>query len=490
MPLLDPASEIILHARDLHTTLHGVIERMFVHENAEGELEEVTKPKPGHTRKELRQFKWLLAGYVGRVGRWSNQQYVDSYQGPKRSLYQRVVGELHLTVCKDQRGLLKSFLKCEKLILKTKDYNVANVPRVINSRSPGFNVLLGTYIKPMESKICRGIAKVYNNKFKSVGPIVAKALNARQIGRLIYRKWANFKEPVVLMLDARRFDQHVSVEALGWEHSVFKTIAIDEGDLNDLLRQQVRNKFNIHTDDGQVRGCIDGMRMSGDVNTGLGNCLITCGMTFSYATHCKVQIDAIDNGDDIAVFLERCDLKRFLRDLKPYFEQLGFLMEIEGTAYHLEDIEFCQAKPVWEGPAPGHYLMVRTYKKSRSKDLTTYKSILNETQWNSYRVAIAHGGQALANNIPCVGAMYRMMKRGTNAKPDRYLANYGMEWMGKGMAKRPPDVHPNTRVSFERAMGVPVSSQLQQEAFFDAYIPRYEAPEIQDRAYARVFHTF
>lgn len=70
--------------------------------------------------------------------------------------------------------------------------------------------------------------------------VVAKGLTIDETGRLIARKWLGFARPVAVGIDASRFDQHVSAQALEWEHSIYNSI-FQSDELAMLLKWQINN---------------------------------------------------------------------------------------------------------------------------------------------------------------------------------------------------------------------------------------------------------
>ena len=70
-----------------------------------------------------------------------------------------------------------------------------------------------------------------------------------------------------------KFDMHVSPAALAWEHSIYTSIFPRDKFLKKLLRWQMNNRGAGYCGDGSLKYSVTGKRFSGDMNTGLGNCL-------------------------------------------------------------------------------------------------------------------------------------------------------------------------------------------------------------------------
>lgn len=109
---------------------------------------------------------------------------------------------------------ISAFVKAEKINLTEKP---DPAPRIIQPRDPRYNVEVGCYLKHTEKIMMKAIDQLFNPD--SDIQTVFKGLTADQSGRMMRRKWLKFRDPVALGLDASRFDQHVSRQALEWEHA-------------------------------------------------------------------------------------------------------------------------------------------------------------------------------------------------------------------------------------------------------------------------------
>lgn len=213
--------------------------------------------------------------------------------------------------------------------------------------------------------------------------------------------------------------------------------------------------------------------MSGDMNTALGNCLIMCGMVYAYAKSVGVRIRLINNGDDCAVIMERRDLPRFQRSLKTWFLEMGFTMSWDGVATCIEEIEFCQTRPVQTALG---WVMCRSPYVGLAKDtlcktpdmgnpLTGYR------RW-MYQVGVAGG--ALASGVPVFQAAYAAFRtlgmRCTKAQGIGDMSS-GFEHMAKGLVLKTVDVTSNARVSFWRAWGISPHVQELLEQEYNSFPP-------------------
>lgn len=279
------------------------------------------------------------------------------YTGRKRTIYQNAVDSLIEKPLTRKDGYLSTFLKAEKINFTAKP---DPAPRVIQPRLPRYNVIVGCYLKPLEHKIYRALAQMHGST------VVAKGLTIDQTGRLIASKWGQFHSPVAIGIDASRFDQHVSAQALRWEHSIYNKI-FESDELAEALKWQINNIGFARCKDGCIKYQKEGSRMSGDMNTALGNCMLMCCLIIAYLDSKNIKYDFINNGDDAVLFLERKH-QECLGDLPAWFERMGFTMVVEAPVYELEQVEFCQMRPIKLGA--NDVTMVRNYPSSLAKDLT------------------------------------------------------------------------------------------------------------------------
>jgi hypothetical protein len=142
------------------------------------------------------------------------QQFVDTFRGRKKMNYERALDQLRTEHCSvEADATINVFVKYEKVDHTTKK---DPVPRVISPRNPKFNLRLGRFLRPIEDRIFKSLGKLFGHK------TVMKGTNTEQTAEYLRQKWEMFKDPVAIGLDASRFDQHVSLDALIFEHSIYR----------------------------------------------------------------------------------------------------------------------------------------------------------------------------------------------------------------------------------------------------------------------------
>jgi len=271
-------------------------------------------------------------------------------------------------------------------------------------------------------------------------------------------------------LDASRFDQHVSQAALCWEHQQYIKCFTNQKHRNQLamlLELQLVNKCFGKVPDGEVKYTTDGGRMSGDMNTGLGNCLIMCAMIHSYAAFRGVDIKLANNGDDCVVFMETCDLNTFNTGLHSWFEKMGFNMVAEEPVYNIEEIEFCQTRPVFVGPGITDYIMVRNPHTAICKDTVSITPLDTDKQFRGWLNAVGTGGLSLTGGIPVWQDFYGSYQKYGKFNPKTQTGwGWGVRKLAENLDRKYKTPSPATRASFYVAFGITPDEQLCLERFY------------------------
>jgi len=341
---------------------------------------------------------------------------------------------------------MSTFVKLEKLPDNPAKPDPA--PRAIQPRAPRYNVELGRYLKKMEKNLCEGIAELWG------GATVMKGRNAHGVAKCMREMWEQFVDPVAVGLDATRFDQHVSVPALGFEHSLYVALTPEgrhRAKLKRLLQMQLRNRGYARAPDGSIKYEVDGRRMSGDMNTGLGNCCLMSAMMKGFCEKVGLTARLANNGDDCVLVFERSHLGKLV-GLEDYFLRLGFVMEIESPVFEFEKVDFCQTSPVWDGY---RWVMVRNPWKSIDKDLVSVLD-LGKGGGPKWADAVGNCGLAITGGIPVAQELYALLLR--SAQPgkvaDHPWMDGGFQRMAEGMDRSYSKPTPESRASFWRAFGI------------------------------------
>jgi len=458
--------EFGIHDHCLSNVERGILERVFFRNGTA-----VPRPQVGEFRRVMGPSLRRLKRMLRKRSPISVDQFVDCYKGKRHTIYSQAAERFGRDGVRRGDGYLNTFVKAEKInFTKKKD----PAPRVIQPRSPVYNVAVGRYLKPLEHDLYRALDKLCG------GPTVMKGRNANGTGAAIAEMWEQFDDPVGIGADASRFDQSVSPEALQWEHSLYLYLYNNDPELAKWLTWQIDNRGYARTPDGVVHYRVQGSRMSGDMNTGSGNVLIMCCIVWSFFQGLRVGGKRVkwrlaNNGDDCVIVVERRNTELVNSEFPAFCATLGFKMEMEKPVDTLEEVEFCQTHPVCVN---GSWRMVRNLESTLAKDLVSTKPIHNEQSWNYFRGAIGDCGEALATGVPIYQNFYQYLKRGAGearARDDGEVT--GMMNLARGMRRGPQPIHDSTRVSFFRAFGVEPGRQRLLEGVYDAVSPYYTAPQ-------------
>jgi len=239
-----------------------------------------------------------LAG-VRHLSPWQRGQVYEKYGGSRRKRYAQaeesfVRGES----LRKRDAEISAFVKAEKFWGAFKD------PRIIQFRTVRYNLELGTFLKPVEKLLYRlSGCKSMGGLACMVGlPWVVKGLDSIGRAKVLQGKIGQFRHPVIVSLDASRFDKHVSEKVLEVEHGIYLALFGNDPLLRRLLQWQIVNKGR--TMHGLKYSC-RGKRMSGDMNTALGNCLVSLLLVLAVFRELGISKFQIhDDGDDCLIIVE------------------------------------------------------------------------------------------------------------------------------------------------------------------------------------------
>jgi len=426
----------------------------------------VPKPsKPGIAR--LEKVATWVASRIPFVGEQDIYEMPNKYGGAKAKRYLAAVEKYLAFGVRPFDAQCTMFVKPDKF-----DGHVKTNPdpRAIQFRGSVYCVALAQFLQPIEHHIytmdgfSAGVPPSRN---------IAKGLNQSQRAELLRYKLSHFKAPVVLSLDGSRFDKHVSIPLLKIEHSVYTYVQ-----RNPLFRALLSMQLiNVVTSKHGIKYVAAGRRMSGDMNTALGNCLLMLIMVTAYLTFLSIPIwDCLDDGDDCLLIVEEQALVLILETVHEHFLEYGMQMKVESVAYSLFDVKFCQSSVVEFSDA--RFKFVRDYKAVISKALTG----IRHWQDPNYRIkvlsAIGFCELVLNLGVPVLQSFACSILRNVGRPKDLDLASDGLKARAqrelRALGLRAIDVRARpinecARVSFALAFDCPVEEQLLYEAFFSGW---------------------
>lgn len=467
---LSPDVDFRVHNSNIINLERAIKERVFTVSDGEGGFRPPPKPDVATFFGRLADFKSALYKHLPSTIPVSHEEFVGMYKDRRKVIYQEAADSLVTAPIVRRDSYISAFVKAEKINFTEK---ADPAPRVIQPRCPRYNVEVGCYLKPIEHVIYKAIGKTFGHS------TVMKGYNAKDLGAVVEAKWKAFRNPRGIGLDASRFDQHCSATALMWEHTVYKWMCGSRGRdqfLGKLLNWQIRNKGFGRCEDGYLKYEVEGCRMSGDMNTAMGNCLLMCALVWSYAKEVDVKIQLINNGDDCVVFCEAECVPRFVERLDLWFLEMGFNMKVEDPVCELEKIVFCQTQPVW---TPDGYIMVRQPHTAIAKDCFSITPLDSHGGMHKYLTVLGKGGLSLTGGIPIWQDLYQLFigfpepenntKNIRNVRRDRQnrvVLETGMMFLASGMDRNYTPPHPQTRCSFWRAFNITPDEQESLERYY------------------------
>lgn len=427
-----------------------VMERIFYH-IIDGAAVRPHRPSRGVVSAALAATYRAFCAVSPFVAVWSFDEFVNSVHGRKRRLYQNCAERLGKgwSWGDVQRwSRFRAFIKHEKLpVVPGKRL----VPRLIQPRSPEYNVLVGRYIKAAEKPIFHALQVLSGDD----GPVVGKGMDVVQLASVIRSKWTRYIDPVAIGFDQSRFDQHISTDALEFEHSFYHRV-FHSSELHKLLAYQLKSHGVVGCRDGHVKYDVEGCRGSGDMNTGLGNSILQFSMMHSYAVSQGVadKVSYLVNGDDSLIITERATAKAF-DGFSAYCAGLGFVLKVEPIVDVFEKVSFCQMQPLY---AAGRWVMVRAFPTAVNKDVvTTYA--LTKRNFLDYFAAVGECGLALSSGVPVYQSYYTYLR--SLGSPLDLSGELGGMFFWKGnLDPLQAVVTDEARFSFYRAFGVLPEHQI------------------------------
>lgn len=404
---------------------------------------------------ELRRESKRLSKSCGSQEPWTLEQVLNSFSGRRRRRYEDAYRTLLVDPIVPSDARIQSFVKAEKFDPGTK---CNPDPRMIQARSPRYNLVIAKYLRPVEH-IIYGLVGATGIRQ------VAKGMNQSVRAATICDKYKLFRTPVCFSIDCSRWDKHVNLDVLKVEHGFYRSLFPEYPEFDKLLSWQLVNRCRTA---GGVKYIVNGGRMSGDINTALGNCLLMVLMVRAAMRILSVQwYDLLDDGDDCLVFVEESDFDTVRNGLDKIFLQFGQELKIENIAYEISAIVFCQSRVVFVDNVP---LMVRDWRKVLSH------ACCGTRHWNNPKMVRPMFGLvgacelALAQGVPILQSFALALKRLSQGKVAkithadmgvviRLRHEYGNDWEAVIATVGAIDVLDTTRASFADAFGVSDAEQ-------------------------------
>jgi len=396
---------------------------------------------------------------------------LDSFKDQRRKIYERAYHEIRTVGVSRHDYKIKAFVKSEKFNPEDK---VNPDARVIQARSPKANLMLARFLRPVEHKVY-----AYKDIFGL--PVFAKTMGAFDRATTIRQKFDHMGPGTVCFsLDGSRWDMHIKECILEEEHRVYRSMCHDL-ELRDILREQLINDGSTRLG---VKYRVKGGRMSGDINTALGNCILMVGM-ITAAMEEMIGPDAFytifDDGDDCLLFLREEDVDKVREEISRVFLGFGQELKLENEAREPDQVVFCQSKMVH---TVNGWQMVRNWKKIIAHGTSGVK------HWNNIKLvkpmmsAVGSCELALNLGVPIIQSYALALKRIGSGERLKWLdveaglrirlkqtMHYTDQEIDQVYDIKSAEVTSSARHSFERVWGVPIWEQLAVERYLDNWNP-------------------
>jgi hypothetical protein len=468
---------------------------LFFVKNDDGEFLPPPLPEEGIFESLCSTLRDTVLKGLKRTAKLTNDEFLHLYEGDGRKLkiYSAAIERFKSRGLRRSDAYVCMFVKAEKLDLWVKQ---DPVPRIIQPRRPVYNLEVGKYLKAREHDIYDGIDEAFSTLL-GIGPkVVMKHLNAVERAAAIREQWEQFDEPVVIPLDARRFDQHVSTDGLKFEHSWYTPLYPGDSYFKKLLSWQLETKGYVNDNksrknqQGKIVYYVKGKRMSGDMNTALGNVILMCSMAFAFLKDLKrrrpnIRLGFVDDGDDCFPIVEKRDLLWVKSQIAAFFLRFGFTMEIGEPVDLFEKIEFCQTQPVWTGE---RWIMCRDPRKAIERDLASVRPFQGLSHWRTHMGQIGLCGLAIAGDVPVFNHFYKGLVVDGVSRTKVYTE--GIHFQSHGLEERYAEATNAARVSFYKAFEITPGQQRALEALFDLWQLEYSAAELRPRVGRAIHHLW
>jgi hypothetical protein len=489
-----PVDRVNCHRNSIENLETAVLERVFFVKEG-GEHVPPPLPREGHFGHALRHQYQLLVRCSEPVEPLTREEFLKEVDPGKKRVYQEALEVLRTRDLEKTDAHVSAFIKYEKEIHEWKK----PVPRLISPRQYPFLLEDGRFYRCIEKRVMSACDSLYD------APTVMKGKNVKEVANCIVGAWQQMDDPVAIGVDASRFDQHVSREALMWQHSV-QAQWFSGQDKKYYKRMQNMKLCNIgrgRAPNGGLKYEVSGTRTSGDADTGGGNCLLMCAMMDAFRRSVDLpqnKFRLVNNGDDCSIITERKYATVIQERIRPFFRELGFNMVVEQVVNEVEKISFCQMSPV---ETANGYVMVRNPLRALVKDCLSIRPIDRPSVYRKWMEAVADAGRSLTKGVPVYGPFYNSFtqclpevphsrsRRVQRRRKRITLEESGLTRWGWDQSMTDATVTDDCRLSFYKAFGMTPREQLQVEDWFAKNPPIYGKPRpeagVPGHSFCRMF---
>lgn len=377
----------------------------------------------------LEQFNMLAKKINIKTQKIGYNEVVNSFSGVKKRAYYNAMINLINNGFNKKHTNVKMFIKADKW---PADIISEKAPRAIQFRSKEYNLILASYLKPLEKAMYEG----YRVRGRRV---IAKGLDQQKRAELLMEKIADFDQPCFVNLDHSKFDSTVNRQHLLGLHKIYRKCC-GKG-VFPYLKHQLKN--NCYTRHG-IHYKTQATRCSGDFDTALGNTIINIAC-IEYVMRGK-KYDYILDGDDAVIIMEKNDNFPIER-----CRDFGFDTKAE-IVYTLYGIEFCQSRLV---NAPWRF--VRNPIRAISNQMVIHKPYGMKLM-AQYLAGVGVCELAVSHGVPI------LQQQGVRLAAHSDIPYYDEDtaWLMQALGTEPQvrQVSAEARRTMEKSWGIPWGTQL------------------------------
>lgn len=397
---------------------------------------------------------------------------VNQYKGRWKKRYYNAMVSL------DRKPISRSDFFVNMFVKDDKETTYAEkAPRAIQYRNSRGALEMARFTQAFEHD-------VYQMKDSFGTYMFGKGVNMHDIAQDLFVKSTKFYQPAYICLDASKFDAHVSVDILKIVRDMYIALCRHKCE-SQYVKWLFRHTFvNYGFSRHGIRFKTRGTRMSGDMDTGLGNTIImyTNIAILMYVSGVTKWSSTV-NGDDSVLIVENSAVTSVLSNMG-VFKKLGFDMKVD--VYHdFNDIDYCKCKPLFTDYG---WVMCREPKRVITRFGWSTKK-MGKVALRKYLYTIGMCESAVSFGIPMLHAMARksVVAAGkcdnleVNRKKEKQMENQRF-WLNKGNSV----ISIKTRENFYNLWGISITDQLK----FEKSVSIQHNAIISDSTYQRFLYMF
>lgn len=379
----------------------------------------------------------------------TTREVVANYNGRWRRRYDNARRSLDSKPLSRKDFVLNWFTKPDK----EEKLDELGVPRGIQYRNARGALMMGRFTHAVESEIYK-LEDHYGTK------IFGKGANLHDLAADFVNKASHFSNPVFLQLDASKFDAHVSVDMLRLTVELYTKLCKVPRERRFVRWLWSHTYNNLGYTRNGIKYKTWGTRMSGDMDTGLGNCIVMFLLLSEYMHEVGIKKYTLSvNGDDSVIIIEFGDLEK-ARNIS-LFKEYGFKMKFE-VAFSLSEMEYCQCKLVETDYGP---VMARSpHRILRRSGWSVTK--FGKARIKDYLLSLGLGEKAINYGLPigyALGKLLAVAGTGGVLMPTdrkRFISYTRQKYW---QSKEEASISPVTRVNYFNAFGISPEEQVRIE---------------------------